>query len=60
MKRIKLKGELHPELLAHRLKAGDEVNADIQKSGAAYFTLRNYAVPQECVVYPENYEKINV
>lgn len=58
--KIKLKGELHPELLAHGLKVGDEVHAEIQKSGAAYFTLHDYAVPQECVVYPDNYEKINV
>jgi hypothetical protein len=58
--KIILKGDLHPELLILGLKPGDEINANIQKNKAAYFTIHTYCIPVECVVYPDNYEKINV
>ena len=65
--KIKLIGELHPELEALGLKTGDIIlnalpgpkNEDITTdTGQLYFTLHGFAVPQECVVWPENYEVI--
>jgi hypothetical protein len=55
--KIRLKGEIHPELTRLGLRTGDVIeNAMIQKSnGAAYFTT--YCLGRnECVVYADNYE----
>jgi hypothetical protein len=63
--RIKLTGELHPELLSLGLKAGDIINnagpgqkgPDIKTdTGQLYFDVHGYVVPQTCVVWPDNYE----
>jgi hypothetical protein len=55
--KIRLKGELHPELTRLGLKAGDIIeNATIDKSnGGANFDVF-YVITNHCVVYADNYE----
>jgi hypothetical protein len=57
---IKLKESIDAELIAIGCKPGDEVKVEsfLPKTGAAYFTKRGLAVPQNCVVWPEDYEVI--
>lgn len=55
--KIRLIGELHPELQVLGCKEGDEINAEIDNNNnCAYFTLHNFAIPQRCVAGPDNYE----
>lgn len=58
--KIRLKGELHPELLMLGLKEGDVVEASngTPPTDSKYFTVYGYAVPIACAVGPDNYEMI--
>ncbi len=58
---IKLKGELDLELTGLGLKAGDIIrNASYCKSNKAMYFNVFYVISNECVVYPENYEIIEM
>jgi len=58
---IRLKGELETELLGLGIKPGDIINAipdPVSKVGAMHFDVYKQGYFHECVVWPENYEKV--
>jgi hypothetical protein len=58
---IKLKGKLDLELTRLRLKAGDIIrNATHSKSNEAMYFNVHHVINNECVVYPQNYEIIEL
>lgn len=62
MPKIKLKGDLHPELTALGLKAGDEVEATFLTSNETnqmYFQKSYKGFKMDCVVWPDNFEVIS-
>ena len=55
--KIQLKGQLHPELELLGFRPGDIIqSAQIHKNKAAHFEFHGLAVPQNCSVWPENYD----
>jgi hypothetical protein len=60
--KIRLKGEIDPELTALGLKAGDEIEVtkDPQsKVGCCHFTRYRNQRDFACSIWPENYDVIN-
>jgi len=57
MYKIKITGELNPELRNLGISSGDVVQAHFQNTNQAmYFQTVYYGNIQQCVVYPDNYE----
>jgi len=60
--KVKLKGDIDPELEILGLKPGDEIEVqpDPQsKVGGCHFTRYLNGYPFNCSIWPDNYEKIN-
>lgn len=60
--KVKLTGDLDPELEILGLKPGDEIEVQpdpVSKAGGCHFTRYLNGHPFNCSIWPDNYEIIN-
>ncbi|MBV5313791.1 MAG: hypothetical protein JZU47_10880 [Prolixibacteraceae bacterium] len=60
--KIRLTGDIDPELTILGLKQGDELEVipdPNSKAGCCHFTKYLNGYPFNCSIWPDNYEKIN-